>query len=132
MLWGLIQTNIVYTFCCSWFGEGLIDSVLLSLVSVGKLRSLAVPERASICHDTRRYLVDAHLVESWTFAGGFPFLSHEDHWAPICSYLRGRLQGFWSEFVDPQRLTISAVVYDRFHRMQLRDSSGAQIVLFST
>ena len=100
--------------------------MLLALMSAGKVQALTEAQRASICHDTRQQLLNIGRVAPWSPATGYPFLSHEEHWEPICSFLRERLAGLWAEGVVPEHLAISAVVFDRFHRTRLSDIDGAQ------
>ena len=97
----------------------LIDSILLSLHSLGYTCELTLPDRASICRATRQHLVAYHDASP---AG---YLAHEDHFAPICDYLRSlSSEELWEPTVDPAQLNLTAVVFDRFHRHQLVDING--------
>lgn len=103
----------------------LIDSILLALQDKQYIKPLAVDERAAICSSIRRHLIDHHGVEPQAPDGRHSYLSHEDSFGAICNQLRGEHPNIWLDDVDVTRLSIVAVVFDRFQRRQLYDESGA-------
>ena len=51
-------------------------------------------------------------------------MSHEDSFNDICGQLRTEHKDIWMDGLDPTRLPIVAVMFDRFQRRQLYDESG--------
>ena len=81
----------------------LIDSVLLSLQAGGHLRRLTRAERASICASARAHLEEQHGVPPISGNGVYPYLSHEDHFDPICTHLR-QVPDIWDPAITPDQL----------------------------
>ena len=102
----------------------LIDSILLALQDKQYINPLEVDERAAVCSSIRRHLIDHHGVEPPAPDGRHSYLSHEDSFDAICNQLRGEHPNIWLDDVDVTRLSIVAVVFDRFQRRQLYDESG--------
>ena len=103
----------------------LLDSILLALQDRKHIKPLEVHERARICSSIRRHLIEHHGIESEAPDGSHSYLSHEDSFDAICNQLRNEHSNIWSDGIDVKRLSITAVVFDRFHRQPLYDSSGA-------
>ena len=99
----------------------LTDSILLALAAQGFLRSMTLEERAAACDRVRIHLETCHNVPAEYPA---PFLSHEDHFDAICQFLRTDDPDLWSPWVVPTKLSITAVVFDRFHRTLVQDVHG--------
>ena len=103
----------------------LMDSILQALQDKQHIKPLTVHERAAICSSIRRHLIDHHGIEPRAPDGNPSYLSHEDSFDAICNQLRNEHSNIWSDDIDVTRLSIAAVVFDRFQRQQLYDSSGA-------
>ena len=103
----------------------LMDSILLALQDNKHIKPLEVHERATICSSIRRHLIEHHGIEPRAPDGNHSYLSHEDSFDAICNQLRSEHSNIWSADIDVNRLSIAAVVFDRFQRQQLYDSSGA-------
>ena len=98
----------------------LIDGTLLALADAGVAMCLSDRERAALCQSVRAHLVANHGVGTV----GYPFLSHDEHFHPICDFLRSFQDGLWVEGMPPAELSIVLVVYDRSQRQQLVDVGG--------
>ena len=103
----------------------LMDSILLALQDKQHIKPLTVHERAAICSSIRRHLIEHHGIEPEAPDGSHSYLSHEDSFDAICNQLRNEHPNIWCDHIDVTRLSIAAVVFDRFHRQQLYDDSGA-------
>ena len=103
----------------------LIDSILLALQDQKCINPLEVYERAAVCSSIRRHLIEHHDVAPENPDGSQSYLSHEDSFDAICNQLRSEHPDIWSDDIDETRLPIVAYVFDRFHRRQLYDDSGA-------
>ena len=103
----------------------LMDSILLALQDKQHIKPLAVHERAAICSSIRRHLIEHHGIEPEAPDGSHSYLSHEDSFDAICNQLRNEHPNIWCDHIDVTRLSIAAVVFDRFQRQQLYDDSGA-------
>ena len=103
----------------------LIDSILLALQDKDYIKPLEVYERAAVCGSIRRHLIEHHGVAPESPDGSQSYLSHEDSFDAICQQLRSEHPNIWLDGVDAIRLPIIALIYDRFQRQQLYDSSGA-------
>ena len=103
----------------------LMDSILLALQDKQHIKPLEVHERAAICSSIRRHLIEHHGIEPEAPDGSHSYLSHEESFDAICNQLRNEHSNIWSDDIDVTRLSIAAVVFDRFQRQQLYDSSGA-------
>ena len=124
LLKGLQVPHIVRKSRTHWQHNCLIDSILLALQDKQYINSLEVDERAAVCSSIRRHLIDHHGVEPQAPDGRHSYLSHEDSFGAICNQLRGEHPNIWLDDVDVTRLSIVAVVFDRFQRRQLYDESG--------
>ena len=102
----------------------LIYSILLALIDQGCVRPLDLKERRAICSAIRLHLIEHHGVEPPARDGGHSFLSHEDHFKAIGDQLRDVHSEVWLPHVDCSKLSIAAVVFDRFHRRQLFNDVG--------
>ena len=102
----------------------LIDSILLALQDKQLIQPLTLDERAAVCKSIRLHLVDHHGLPPPAPDGSHSFLSHEDHFEAIGQQLREAHCGIWVSHVDFSELSISAVVFDRFHRRQIFDIDG--------
>jgi len=107
----------------------LTDSILLALAAQGLTQILTPEERAAVCDRVRVHLETCHGVPAEYPA---PFLSHEDHFDAICQFLRSDDPDLWSPAVVPSKLSITAVVFDRFHRQILQDVHGSMSELPDT
>ena len=96
----------------------LIDSIILSLQWQGKALWMTLPQRAALSSEARAHLIDHYGVQD------MEYLAHEDHFAPICDFLRSLGEAFWESSVVPEALDITAVVFDRLHRCLLLDVAG--------
>ena len=103
----------------------LIDSTLLALHDQDYIKPLTISKRAAICSSIRRYLVDHTDVAPEHPDGRQSYLSHEDSLDAICGQLRTEHKDIWMDGLDPTRLPIVVVMFDRFQRRQLYDESGA-------
>ena len=103
----------------------LMDSILLALQDKQHIKPLEVHERAAICSSIRRHLIEHHGIEPEAPDGSHSYLSHEESFDAICNQLRNEHPNIWCDHIDVTRLSIAAVVFDRFQRQQLYDSSGA-------
>ena len=103
----------------------LIDSILLALQDQQYVKPLEVDARAAVCSSIRRHLIEHHDVAPENPDGSQSYLSHEDSFDAICNQLRSEHPDIWFHGIDATRLPIIAVIYDRFHRRQLYDNSGA-------
>ena len=92
-----------------------IDGILLALIDQGCVRPLDLEERRAICSAIRLHLIEHHGVEPPARDGRHSFLPHEDHFKAIGDQLCD---------VDCSKLSIAAVVFDRFHRRQLFNDVG--------
>ena len=103
----------------------LMDSILLALQNKQHIKPLEAHERAAICSSIRRHLIEHHGIEPEAPDGSHSYLSHEDSFDAICNQLRNEHPNIWCDHIDVTRLSITAVVFDRFQRQQLYDDSGA-------
>ena len=98
----------------------LTDSILLALADQGLIKPLDKQQRGVLCTNVRR-----DLETSWNLSPhNNPFLSHDDHFHPICEKLRETLEPLW---VPPESLSQTAftcIVYDRFNRQTVQDATG--------
>ena len=104
----------------------LIDSILLALHSRGLLAPLSVQRRAEICRVVRRYVADVH---GFTVQGHHQFLSHETHLHAVCQGLRAFGIDLWCPGVEPSRIGITVVAFDRSHRRTVQDVNGCAFEL---
>jgi len=102
----------------------LMDSILLALQDKQYIKPLEVHERAAICSSIRRHLIEHHGIEPEAPDGSHSYLSHEDSFDAICNQLRNEHSNIWYDDIDVTRLSIAAVVFDRFQQQQLYDSNG--------
>ena len=103
----------------------LIDSILLALQDRSYIKPLAVDARGAICSSIRRHLIEHHDLAAENQDGSQSYLSHEESFDAICNQLRSKHLDIWVDGVDADRLPIVATIFDRFHRRQLYDDSGA-------
>ena len=125
----LLKTLQVPHFVCESRTHGqhncLMDSILLALQDKQHIKPLEIHERAAICSSIRRHLIEHHGIEPEGPDGSHSYLSHEASFDAICQQLRNEHPEIWFDHIDVTRLSIVAVVFDRFHRQQLYDNSGA-------
>ena len=95
LLASLDPPHIVYESSTHGVNNCLIDSIILSLTSLGVALSQTLPQRAAICTDARQRLMEQHSV------GALDYLSHEDHFDIICMHLRSLGTQFWHLGHDP-------------------------------
>ena len=101
----------------------LIDSILLALQEQKQIKPLGVDDRAAVCSSVRRGLIDHHGVAPGSPEEGQTYLSHEESFDDICTRLRVDHPDIWFDGIDPHRLPIIAVVFDRSQRQQIYDTS---------
>ena len=102
----------------------LIDSILLALQEQKKIKPLEVDDRAAVCSSVRRNLIEHHGVAPESPEEGQAYLSHEGSFHDICTRLRIDHPDIWFEDIDPHRLPIMAVVFDKSQRRQVYDTRG--------
>ena len=102
----------------------LIDSILLALQEQKQIKPLGVDGRAAVCSSVRRSLIEHHGVAPESPEEGQTYLSHDESFDDICTRLRIDHPDIWFENIDPHRLPIIAVVFDRSQRRQVYDARG--------
>ena len=107
LLASLDPPHIVYESSTHGVNNCLIDSIILSLISLGVAVPQALPQRAAICAGARLRLMEQQSV------GALDYLSHEDHFDTICVHLRSLGTQFWQFGHDPKNLAMTVVVFDR-------------------
>ena len=106
----------------------LTDSILLALEDQGAIVASSALVRQQLCRSVRRYLeIACHLP-----ANGFPFLSHDAHFASICHMLRCLLERSWRGEAPLAETSFTCIVQDRFNRQVVVDNDGTRTELAET
>ena len=98
----------------------LTDSILLAMVDKQLIQPLELQERNLLCEIVRSYLVHDYGLSPCS--DPYPFLSHDQHFHPICHILRQILGSKWIQKASHTSLT--CVVLDRFNRAVMTDDGG--------
>ena len=109
----------------------LTDSILLSLIDQNLLEEMTLLERSWTCQRIREHLEDMHGLQEHG-PGDYPFLSHDEHFKAIMDYLRNSCTTQWNPVAQPERISFTLIVLDRFNRTLQPDVFGNQDEIIET
>ena len=100
----------------------LIEAILCALHSEGYLSPMRRRKRQRICSAARAHLIAHHGVAN----EGCPYLAHDEHFDPICNYLRSNVPEIWRyvtrhDFSDVLETSLLTITVQVFSRSQARD-----------